>query len=107
MGVWLGVLDSRDGRDKHNDPECGWTIWFRERQKGGDRLRLREVKHLIQSHTARRGPVGFNPKAPTHISYHWSCPLERTSKGWALATQQLHLLCPDHLSHLPIYPQKA
>lgn len=31
MGIWPDVLDSRDGRDKHNDPECGWTTWFRER----------------------------------------------------------------------------
>lgn len=64
-----------------------------ERGKGGDRLRLREVKYLIQGHTARTGPAGFNPKA-YNISHH----LGRRLKGRALPTQQFHILCPAHLS---------
>lgn len=37
-----------------------------------------------------------------HISYLSSCPLGGRSKGWALDTQQLHILCPDHLSPPPL-----
>lgn len=29
--ICLGVLDSRDGMDEYNNPECGWTTRFRER----------------------------------------------------------------------------
>ena len=56
-------------------------------------MRLREVKCIIQGHTARRPPAGFNPEA-YNVSYH----LGRRLKGQALSTQQPHILCPDHLS---------
>lgn len=65
MGDRPGALGFREETDVRKDPECRWIGWPGDKWKRGDRLRLREVRFLVQRHTARRQHAEFNPKAHT------------------------------------------